>query len=271
MTDTNDPPLLRPRHGLKLVDVVILILICIFAAGIALPGLQLVREMRNRSTCEDHLRQMVQATHNAHDTYGYIPQNPDTLLDEPGTTQSFLLPFLGQCGLFGTTSVGSSARIGVFVCPSDWSVTGDGNFGPCSYATNNLLFGPPPIGTGRIRLPDSIPDGSSHTVMFAEKLQQCSWWAQQDPIAYSFPGYTPPAYVHNFRRPFDLLPTGPYACSKENDMPSCAHRVGIQVGMADGRVLTLTAKTDYRAWHAAHTPNGGEMASAYYYGGWATD
>src|SRR5215472_5119981 len=53
-------------------------------------------------------------------------------------------------------------------------------YGPGNYATNNLL-----VGT-RVRLgnspsadPDACPDGTSNTVLFAEKYAACSYWALQ--------------------------------------------------------------------------------------------
>jgi hypothetical protein len=34
------------------------------------------------------------ATHNVHDTHGFVPSNPDTLNGRPGTTQDHLQPYL---------------------------------------------------------------------------------------------------------------------------------------------------------------------------------
>jgi len=92
-----------------------------------------------------------------------------------------------------------SGRVPIYLCPSDNTVgsgfasggeTNPQMWGVCSYGANFLVFGKPsawgttatplypfPALDGRNRYPASIPDGTSKTIMFSERLAQNNLWA----------------------------------------------------------------------------------------------
>jgi prepilin-type N-terminal cleavage/methylation domain-containing protein len=102
----------------------------------------------------------------------------------------------------GSVSGAAAGRVRVYLCPSDSTVTNqavgpdatNSTWGQCSYAANFMAFGAPALwnspingsGTGPAvypwaalngtnRFPDAMPDGSSATIMFAEKHATCNY------------------------------------------------------------------------------------------------
>ena len=80
-----------------------------------------------------------------------------------------------------------SQAVPVFLCPSDPSAPGgvltiDGfSFGASSYAVNALASSRDPLTSapidvpqGKARIPDDFPDGTSNTILHAEKYARCS-------------------------------------------------------------------------------------------------
>jgi hypothetical protein len=92
-----------------------------------------------------------------------------------------------------------------------------------------------------------IPDGTAHTILFAEKYAACSYWALLDdgPV----PRYTPGPDTG-----FQVRPGG---CDPL--LPQTPHRSVIHVGMADGGVRPVRRDVSPATWYAAHTPAGGEQ------------
>src|SRR5262249_39405683 len=136
-------------------------------------------------------------------------------------------------------------------------------YGASNYATNNLLF------NKRVRLtdsgpklPGSIPDGSSNTIMFAEEYAACSAWAYDDAAANDKSNKARPAYGK------PVVPAAYYVATTESwqllpklcdtHVPQTAHPGGIQVGMCDGSVRTVSTSLTGNTWYAANTPDGQE-------------
>jgi prepilin-type N-terminal cleavage/methylation domain-containing protein len=120
---------------------------------------------------------------------------PPVIYSPTGTTGTvfyYLLPFIEQNPLY-TLSAGYSYNIGfyvikLFLCPSDPSASvpnaarygGVGimnsptlqrdGYASCNYAANVMVFEP----RGTSNLEAEISDGSSNTVMFAERFRNCS-------------------------------------------------------------------------------------------------
>jgi Protein of unknown function (DUF1559) len=136
-------------------------------------------------------------------------------------------------------------------CPADPTVTGNPGYGPGNYATNQLLF------RERVRLPDSVPDGTANTVLFGEKYAACSYWALTE-------GREVPWYTADGSSGFQVRPA---ACDPA--LPQSPHWGGIQVGMADGSVRFVGRSVSPATWYAAHTPAGGEKLGSGPYGDWA--
>jgi prepilin-type N-terminal cleavage/methylation domain-containing protein len=124
-----------------------------------------------------------------------------------GTIFFYLLPYIEQDNTYNQAG-GNSMNVGSFViktflCPSDPSVVNANNYGgcgvmqsqtinrdgfaACNYAANVEVF--EPRGTGNITT--AMPDGTSNTVMFAERYKNCS------PNSANGGGCTLPAWAWN--------------------------------------------------------------------------
>jgi hypothetical protein len=139
----------------------------------------------------------------------------------------------------------------------------------------------------------AIIDGTSHTILYAEKLARCSnttmvpafqeggtAWAYM--TAPAFPWQPPPmilpgkAFQAGFALPalaargapdaigpgsiFQVSPSFETNCDPTR--ASTGHPTGIVVGLADGSVRILAAGMSGEVWWAAVTPAGGEVQGA---------
>ena len=188
--------------------------------------------------------------------------------------------------------------IPVLQCPSDPSMvdgqpSGMTTQGGSSYACNFFAFGSGPsivppysgwswFGSNRIQ---SITDGTSNTIMFVEKYARCeyppnkqtgggnmwahsgvnsgqSWWPvimSPDYLQYSKNSMGPNAGALFQLQPNPFTGTGS-ACDWTR--AATGHSGGIQVGLCDGSVRTVTQGVAPATWWAAFTPAGGEVLPA---------
>ena len=86
--------LTSPRPGISRAELLVIAAIGAVFLGLFPPAVQAVREAAARVNCGNNLKTVALAAHNADDTYGFVPSNPDTLGDRFGTTQDHLQPFL---------------------------------------------------------------------------------------------------------------------------------------------------------------------------------
>jgi len=178
------------------------------------PAVQKVREAAARAQCENNLKQIALAVNTYHDTYKRVPPVEGTTTKpnaygqylapggKAGTIFFFLLPYVEQSPLYNQVPLGGSslqgykdannpgaicpAVIPVYLCPSDPSVVNAGAYGGCgvmqsdniqrngcasaNYAANVMVFNP----SGPGSLIKAMPDGTSNTVIFAERFRNCS-------------------------------------------------------------------------------------------------
>jgi prepilin-type N-terminal cleavage/methylation domain-containing protein/prepilin-type processing-associated H-X9-DG protein len=197
--------------------------------------------------------------------------------------------------MFGPPSVVNSSdgcsgmlAVAVYLCPSDSSgavgglwTDGMGNgWGVTNYAANFFVFGAPSNLTspaafmGTAKLPDSIPDGVSQTIFFAEKYAVCNNAAAQGGSLWAWPPAFPNA-ANNFAAVVGFAPgaIGPpananYGYYQRQPVPGACdpylaqspHTGGINVCMGDGSVRAVTANVTAPTWRAALTANSGYPA-----------
>ena len=179
------------RGAFTLIELLVVIAIIAVLIGLLLPAVQKVREAAARSTCQNNVKQISLATHSYEGATGRLPpyyvQSPESQIFVE------LLPHIEQQAIytsFGSpvnlqtagTNIGHRATPKTYVCPSDNTYgngLGQGDWASGCYAANFQVFGNPSAGNsapgngrGRISLASGFTDGTSNTVIFAEKIAQ---------------------------------------------------------------------------------------------------
>jgi prepilin-type N-terminal cleavage/methylation domain-containing protein len=290
----------RGIRGFTLIELLVVIAIIAILLGLLLAAVQKVRESAARIQCSNNLKQLVLACHNCHDTIDRLPPGigwfPHAGLGGgKGNALFHLLPYLEQDNLYKKSDVGGiysaeasqvyDSRVKLFLCPSDPTVKdglvedNDGKrYGASSYAGNVQAFATVKLNgelitpQGAARIPATFQDGTSNTILFAEKYARCtsfawpeggSFWAYSvtGPLVKPLhPGFaiswTPLEYSIGPGSKFQLKPR-PTDCDPTRT--STGHTGGMLVGLADGSVRFLSAGIRGDTWWAACTPAGGEV------------
>ncbi len=180
----------------------------------------------------------------------------------------------------------ASFGVKTYLCPSDPSLNTSGKAddgqptvggtnmaaGASSYAANGQVFANnfnattflPASGEGYARIPGTFQDGTSNTVLFAEKYAHCgatnqgSIWYRNNYSSTFGPYFNVrlagPTYTFQVRPlPFD----NPSFC--EYRLPSSPHTGGMLVSLGDGSTRYVAAGISSVTWWAACTPAGGEV------------
>jgi prepilin-type N-terminal cleavage/methylation domain-containing protein len=294
------------RPGFTLIELLVSIAIIGVLIALLLPAVQAAREAARRANCANNLKQLALAAHNHHDTLGRLPPGigftPFTDNGVWGQNLFHLLPFLEQDNLYhralgpvqlptgpitmyfsGNNNV-FSQPVRTFLCPSDPSLGPGGvvpingvPWGASCYGANSQVFSPiPGDPQGKTRLAD-ITDGTSNTLLYAEKYARCTRTSM--PLdggslwAYSvFPGLNLPPPMNPPPKPFrpafavgDAIGPGskfqvrPSPTNCDPTRAATAHPGGMLVGLADGSVRTLAPSMSGNTWWAAVTPAGEEV------------
>ena len=186
----------RPnRRGFTLIELLVVIAIIAVLIGLLLPAVQKVRAAAARSESQNNLKQIGIALHQFNDTYkrlpvdcGYNPGESEGAI--AGSALFAILPFVEQQAMFEATyqyhwyyewgwsdehkkppyslkmyrGERASNGVKVFVAPND--PTGDPSWTSTSYLANAEVL------TGKTSV-QSISDGSSNTILFAEGYSGC--------------------------------------------------------------------------------------------------
>jgi prepilin-type N-terminal cleavage/methylation domain-containing protein/prepilin-type processing-associated H-X9-DG protein len=206
-----------------------------------------------------------------------------------GTELVMLLPFIEQDNLlkFGwngsfysvcVPTNGGNQRVKTFICPSDpsvgfaaqlqWGGTNWGQ-GDCSYAGNFQVFAYPngmtganngQLWQGTARLPATFQDGTSNTILFAEKYAGCgSNNSGGNMWAWGWDPYLSPVYACGVTGPQKWQqspnPWNSGACNPL--LASSAHTGGMNVSMADGSTRFLGQGMSATTFWIGTVPNDG--------------
>jgi prepilin-type N-terminal cleavage/methylation domain-containing protein len=298
------------RRGFTLIELLVVIAIIAILIGLLVPAVQKVRESASRAQCSNNLKQLGLAAHQYHDAHHHLPPSmgytPLVTNGVWGHHFFHLLPYLEQGNVYehargsvpfttgritiywpGNNSVYSQS-VATFLCPSDPSVGPGGvvtlngiSWGASSYAVNSRVSaGPPGDPPQGKRCLLTITDGTSNTILYAEKYARCTstsmaldggnLWAycasgvfdlpppMEPPYKLYHPGFGGGPYITGPASKFQVQPT-PFLGNCDPTRASTAHAGGMMVCLADGSVRTLAPSISGTTWWAAVTPSGGEV------------
>jgi prepilin-type N-terminal cleavage/methylation domain-containing protein len=265
----------RGRAGFTLVELLVVIAIIAILIGLLLPAVQKVREAAARTQSRNNLKQMGLGLHHLADTTGgaWPPSDGAWRFFAGGTVPAtlffHLLPYVEQDALYRQYQAAPQTAlvpVKTFVAPGDR--TTDGREPVTSYASNHLLFEKPGP-----RLPASIPDGTSNTIMIMERYSRGYVSPPGGaPVVHTWSrvGYTtpPPVIVSGYTW---ICPAGPPAypaavvvqeSPAEKDAyepdPQSFFAGGALAALADGSVRSVSASVSSLTLYYALKPDDGQ-------------
>jgi prepilin-type N-terminal cleavage/methylation domain-containing protein len=286
----------RNWRGFTLIELLVVIAIIAILIALLVPAVQKVREAAARTQSTNNLKQMALALHNLNDNYHILPSaegafptsntwgNPsgawtNNVPGQPafhGTLQYYMLPYVEQTDLYNNpdlTTGGTWYTPGVvptYLSPSDPTLPPNGlttwrrsGMGATSYASNEFVFTIQDGGFARI--PRTFKDGTSNTIVFAERYSQCVYDTAGDTIQHN--------WAEDFGNGNAVTPYAPYfytitlpqwepingACDYTNGRPQGLTAAGITVALGDGSARNVSPAISQDTWTNAVIPDDGNM------------
>ena len=286
------------RHGFTLIELLVVLAVVSVLVGLLLPAVQKVRAAAARTQCQNHLKQIALAAHNAESSAGTLP--PGLTLATKGEPYPYLgwlgrlLPQVEQEPLwklsvtayenrpnnpFALPHLGIMTPVKVYSCPADarQSEVRDthqnlrvavggylGVLGTDYQAKNGVLFA-----GSKVRLTD-ITDGTSNTLLAGERPPSpdfwLGWWYASGAVGGSGDTTLGVRELNSGTEPYTAMcPKGPYTFRPGKVDEQCdafhfwsLHSGGANFAFCDGSVRFLPYTAD-AVLPALSTRAGGEV------------
>jgi hypothetical protein len=282
----------KKRLGFNAIELVVVILVVFAALGIILVFLKIQQDSERRigggarTQTNNNLKQLSLACHSFHDVYKKLPPAFGSFgqMRFPASVHVHLLPYIEQDNLYrqyleeeGKGVLVNQRIVPPFICPQDFTQAKNGE-GFQNFAANLRVFSDKGMATnfdanmpalagiepGKASIPNSIPDGTSNTILFTTKYGNCQNGgsryvaAPDSPFAAFFGENAAMVSAH----PSD--PTATYQAQPTADqcvitplMAQSMSQIGLSVGMGDGSVRMISPNLSPRTWNLAVQPNDG--------------
>lgn len=254
----------KTRHGLSLLEILIVIAIIGTLIGLLLPAIQRLRESAWRTQSANNLKQIGLAFH------GYAASHASRL---PILNGGYPIVNDGNSP-FGAIADNLEFNLRVFTSPADPTIDSADEPGIwASYCINaQTLYGAP-------NMTSTFPDGSSNTILLAEHYSKCTsqnfmtlmplmafttvlrratfadeFMSDIVPVTMGNPPISVPRLWPH--QPFQPAPP-PSEC--DPGRAQTPHSGGMLTAMVDGHVRTLAPHISPRTYWALVTPAGGEV------------
>jgi prepilin-type N-terminal cleavage/methylation domain-containing protein len=279
----------RLRRGFTLIELLVVIAIIAILIGLLLPAVQKVREAAARTQSKNNLKQMSLACHNANDTFLVLPPiaavYPGNVMNsnwgQPANYGNIfyqLFAFIEQDNIIRNTwyspaHVTQRTVIKNYAAPGDPTLPGNpmgGAYynGLVSYGANAQVFdtgssqgGWSSTNGGTAKIPSTFQDGTSNTILFGERFSNCTGavrsWSDMSDGWYSTSGTGVYAGPGNWQT--GIFDSGKNATNCSYWNYQAFSLAGINVGLGDGSVRTVSPGISTATWYAALTPAGLEV------------
>lgn len=270
------------RRGYSLIELLIVVAIIAVLIGLLLPAVQKARMASLRTQSINNLKQMGLACHRCNDVHTRMPpmlgEFPLRKPNGVGPLFFHLLPSVSQEAIYNESfnpatnqydvEYGTTRErvIPIFNMPGDPTNRGDGlheGFALSGYAGNFYVFGktccetcldPNPLDWHvRPSLDRSFPDGTTNTILIAEKYALCgsggTRWAEPLPSVFS------PKFLPYDGKNYQVRPR-PEQCDLR--MASTVFDT-INCAFADGSARRIAKSVTAMTWRALCTNEGNDM------------